>query len=1014
MKNTHFDELAAKLAIRDPLKVMTVVVPNAPLVEAVTRYFALELKKPELLFGVRICPAFQLIGELRATLPNLLPIEPLDSLSLEINLWLFFRQEKLPKFKYFAADQLREGAGYAQAFSGTILELDLAGITPTLLRKITADKNKVLSQSDSDRLMDLALIWESATQPKLETQGQAIGHILNKLKESDYHVTLRNTVGMVYFLTTGFEAALPGLLYDGLCKALPGSACIPITEAASYKDGLCRIQNTENIFEEWASRENEDRATLHWLYEVLGSALGAAVTPDIAILGPANRIADVAVALTYAFNDSLFFLAHGAPALDTSEGTRISAVLEALEHNLSCETMIRVLPWLRVDEDQSKEKSKETPTTRKQWIGVINATGTQGGTIANVQGAEEWTDRLQKLCAEVAPHKEALRQLVATSKLINKNANLLEISTALFTFLENVKMPVQKTSIQASLKAAVGKFKSSPLSGRDALLTLSKLLASISISNRSLPTARVFLGTPEDAAGMPFRAVRLVGMSEGAFPSPARQDSILPDSLRAVIQAAGAKLGTSRERILRQRFSLKSLLAFEPMNFSMTSSVQDISGNQKAHSALYLDVLAELPRKGDLADEFESHIRHTREARLAAWKTKPLTRQDYITSLRELGTADKTHQPLPAVWPNLAAGGSAFDFVTALTNEQVRLDPTRLGAYDGGAAEGSKNSNSPFLRKVPGMDKEVALHPSSMGKILSCPQQFFIDSVLHWKDVDSIQERGTIQVMDRGTLIHWIAEQIYLKNSPNAIQAMTSDELSQLAAEWSEKAFSDHPFTSFIGSAESRQIQIDSVAKAALQILKIDQERKATVVTPEKELAGVLKLKDGRQIFIEGTADRIETAGKKTRVVDFKSGKGKTDTIFLPSYDIQIITYALVLIEMGVFKRSELDALEFRFPENFTHPERTHTGKELERLLVEGEKWITLIHDVIDNRFFVRTIDPANCKYCPYQTLCGDTHYEVTRAKIESSQLETGTRLLNLWDDQLEYNETKNKKKKKD
>lgn len=53
---THFDALSSILAKRSRLSRASVIVPHAFFGEAITRWFALELKKPELLFGVRIIP----------------------------------------------------------------------------------------------------------------------------------------------------------------------------------------------------------------------------------------------------------------------------------------------------------------------------------------------------------------------------------------------------------------------------------------------------------------------------------------------------------------------------------------------------------------------------------------------------------------------------------------------------------------------------------------------------------------------------------------------------------------------------------------------------------------------------------------------------------------------------------------------------------------------------------------------------------------------------------------------
>jgi CRISPR/Cas system-associated exonuclease Cas4 (RecB family) len=989
---THIATLIADLSKRSPLTPATVVVPSAHSGEVIFRNIALKHQNTGVLFGARFITLPGLIGEIRA----LQGLDPhLDSgYHLRFRLRsIFLNSSGLPSglpsglssgggLRYFDAEQLGEGNGYAEAFARTLTELDLATPDP---QSLTTQKKT----ASGDRIADLVKIRECAfpegTPPSL---GQALRELTGLLKSSSApHALakkLQKALGSVHFLTTGFEPALASGFSEALVGACAGSSIIPISTAPTLEAGLSHIAAPEALLEEWAGVEGERRSTLAWITEQCQRS-GDATNPDIAVLAPAGELPALRRYLTYELPESFLFSPGGTPATETPEGVRLLALLDALDDNLSCETLIHVLPHLKAELPEGV-----FPFSRNKWISAIHSTGTLGRT--------DWTARLPVREPKTLPYQPALKAVVALWQGVEQNAALAAITEGFSEFCEaHLKRPVEGYSLSARLRETLaeisGNAAAKSIRGRDAIELIRMNLESLTVNESRLAEARVFLGTPEQAAGLPFRAVRWVGLVEGSFPSTPREDAILPDEHRKALGLPG--LHTSRTRIERQRHALLSVLAFQPEALAFSCSRENEGGSERAHSSLFVDIQSALPKgKESLRNALRKNLHQNRERLQELRKTNPRTRRDHVAALRKAGL-EKTFQPLPKSWPDFGEHSPAFELEGRLQGLSKKKNP---GSFE---AEDLVSPSIPA--PMPGLDPAKPLHPSTIGALLECPHRFFLKECLGWSEPDALLERGELPAFTRGHIVHRALERLYLKHDAAAVRSMKPGELEREVDILIRDFFDRFGETAFLDHPDQKENELRALQDAALVALKVDQQAPIERVEPEVKIEAVLRLRNQGALHIKGSTDRVDRMisakgrAPKFQLIDYKTGRGKNEDHFLPHYDIQLVVYALSLVSMGRFQERELEALEFRYPENPRHPKREYTGPRLDALIAAGKEWLALIHDILDQRFFTRTTDPENCRYCDFRVICGTKGHEETRKKLETSAHPVAQKLLELW-----------------
>ncbi len=115
-------------------------------------------------------------------------------------------------------------------------------------------------------------------------------------------------------------------------------------------------------------------------------------------------------------------------------------------------------------------------------------------------------------------------------------ATVHALGEALVAFVrDHLLAPVDSTPAHALLEAALADIAptSTALSGHAALEWIAGALGSVRTGVGRFGEPAVYLGTVRGAVGLPFAAVRVLGLAEGTIPAAPREDPVLPSALRA-------------------------------------------------------------------------------------------------------------------------------------------------------------------------------------------------------------------------------------------------------------------------------------------------------------------------------------------------------------------------------------------------------------------------------------------------------------------------------------------------
>ena len=376
----------------------------------------------------------------------------------------------------------------------------------------------------------------------------------------------------------------------------------------------------------------------------------------------------------------------------------------------------------------------------------------------------------------------------------------------------------------------------------------------------------VLVGSVAMGVGLDLDLVAVLGLAEGTFPAPVRDDSLLPDLER---EAAG-ELPLRRHRVDRQHRELLATLA------------------GAAHHVLGI------PR-GDLrrsSERVPSRWALDLASALAGerwWSTDLLRRRapwiDHVASFDAglRATAFPATEQEHRLRTMLAGGGPPDAGVAAGMAVVAARRSDRFTRFDGNLA--GLELPSPAERIV---------SPTRMERWAACPFDYLLQDVLGVRPVENPEEELQITPMDAGSLVHRVLERFYLevlerppeeRPAPDQPWSRADRERmrqlgEEVCDEFEAKGLTGRP----IFWRRDRARILDDLQR----FLRADDTRRALAgmrplavelgfgFGPEEVDAAPLTLPDGRIVRFRGLADRVDLGDDGTiHVVDYKTGGSK-------------------------------------------------------------------------------------------------------------------------------------------
>jgi RecB family exonuclease len=262
------------------------------------------------------------------------------------------------------------------------------------------------------------------------------------------------------------------------------------------------------------------------------------------------------------------YVAGGLPLATTSAGERLHSLLAALASGLSAVATIRVLPALK--RGPGDDPSGPLRLSPSRAAAVVYGAGIAGGTPSSIDGLRDWVPRLRRRRAallavvEAADKADAARQTIisrqqaerwlrdvepilpavtalqALGELVATAASAAEIWQGILDFCKRwLRLPANPPDLLERLDRPLRPEINDPATARGfgAVQVVSDALRDARHTTIAYGTPAVFLGTPEQAAGLPFRVVRDVAaaapLDRAQRQAYAREHPLTPQSILA-------------------------------------------------------------------------------------------------------------------------------------------------------------------------------------------------------------------------------------------------------------------------------------------------------------------------------------------------------------------------------------------------------------------------------------------------------------------------------------------------
>ena len=783
--------------------------------------------------------------------------------------------------------------------------------------------------------------------------------------------------------------------------------------------------------EEHSGVEAELEATADWVARQIGDGIPL---EEIAVLVPsldtvAGLVVDRIRRLPHRDGTALsVFAAGGLPLTSTSAGARALAVIRALLTHLETSALSDVLPALRT---KAGDGSNGHHLSHADADVLLWSLGTAGGNPARPEGALEWSVRAAERQGEITTSlalaaeedeevgdshqlrrfediKEnliavtpALDALVDVARLAIRPATLAELWPAVRQFFADwLLQPGDGPRVHVLLDARLDPLASDSacgsLTGDDALRVIEETIGALRLSTGRFGDPAVYVGSVQSAVGLSFRAVRVIGLTEGRLPSMPREDPVMPDSIRATLltgrtPASNAWVTTAADRALEDLHALDVAIRGAQTRVALSFPRMDLDRSQREPSSVLLEAAAALGRPNSTTGAAGRTIPDAASLERDAFEPARKAAADFRRA-KPLGEAawqdgvSRGELAIPSPWRGVAS-------LDLSRIEQLRLLDGKGGAMDGLLAV------SDLAMLIPGITRDRPISPSALATLLGCPHRFLLQSLLGFRESGGALPQREIGQPFYGNLFHEAAKRFSEQNG--TAFASRTEPLAAWRARAdavADSAFADLMKEYPLVGEGVRAHERDRLRSDLWELLDYERQkhRPRRLIAAERSFGrpDPLELEIGAaRLFVNGRIDRLEVEGTTTIVTDFKTGKphprtGKEQDPD-PVIDLQLAVYALAARSLArEWKTPRKVTGAYLYIGRSTPAERAFDEDFEESLLPAAETWLTVANGLLSDRIFPRTLHRNDCNYCGFKPVCGD---DALRRSGELADGATGT-----------------------
>lgn len=500
--------------------------------------------------------------------------------------------------------------------------------------------------------------------------------------------------------------------------------------------------------------------------------------------------------------------------------------------------------------------------------------------------------------------KDFVNPLMNFKKQMDENKTAEGISKAIYQFLveqniaEKVAKKIQEleeigqvdfaNEYESSLQTIIDILDEIVLVFKDDKISIDKYaqILKVGFKNSSLTKIpgtqdQVILGDVDRSRSHKVKAIFIIGLNDGQFPSVHKDEGFLNDTDREILKENGIELAKGTiDRLYEDNFNIYKAFTTAEEKLYLLYSSSDMQGKALRPSMLINKIKKMYPNLEEQSDVVE---------RKSEVLNKKTTYEELINNISKLKEQDNIEK----IWYYI------YDYYKKDNewNEKLQQD-----------LKGLSYTNIPEKIEQENIDKlygnVLTTSISKLERYRSCPFSYYLQYGLKIKP----QEKLKIQTLNTGTFIHEVIDEFFenTKEAGIKLEEITEEKLSEIINKIVDEKLTQNKNYIFTSTAKYRAlvVRLKKIIKKALKyIIETIVQSRFEVLGTELEFDDKgkykpirLTLDNGKKVEIIGKIDRIDTAknedGKYLRIIDYKSSIKNIDlNEVYAGLQIQLLTY---------------------------------------------------------------------------------------------------------------------------
>ena len=396
---------------------------------------------------------------------------------------------------------------------------------------------------------------------------------------------------------------------------------------------------------------------------------------------------------------------------------------------------------------------------------------------------------------------------------------------------------------------------------------------------------QVIVGDVDRSRSHKVKAVFMIGLNDGVFPSINKNEGFFNDKDREKLKSQGAELAKGTlEKLYDDNFNIYKAFSTAEEKVYLSYASSDLEGKSLRPSILVnrlKKIFTELKEKSDVVDRKSEII------------TEETTFEELLNHLRMFIDEGRFETEDATVWFEL------YNYYSTNEKWKDRLNSSIKALHY--TNEPEKISNE-MVDKLYGDTLKTSI--SRLEQYQSCPFSYYLKYGLKLSDKNNFK----IEAIDTGTFMHDVIDEFFEKIEERSlsIKVLTNEEIEQIVEEIIEEKlqlkknyiFNSIPKYRVLASRLRRVIKqsmkyiIESLKYSKFEVLGHELEFKQG-----KEYEPIeVRLEDGKKVEITGKIDRIDIAktsdGNYIRIIDYKSSvKDINLNEVVAGLQLQLLTY---------------------------------------------------------------------------------------------------------------------------